>query len=88
MTECEYGEYCLCGTCRYQTIEEEKHNCCECVDCRRENRQVHDVWACSKYERRKELMTQRVLSPEEFLTAMMQIWNNIEGAEKCQTMQR
>ena len=33
-------------------------------------------------------MMQRVLSPEEFLTAMMQIWNNIKGAEKCQTMQR
>jgi len=57
MTKCEYGEYCLCGTCRYRTIESEKRNCCcQCVDCLRENRQVHDISACRKYERMKELM--------------------------------
>ena len=57
MTECKYGKHCLCGECVYQTYNPKEDNCCECVDCLRDNQHFHEVLVCTKYERMKEPMT-------------------------------
>lgn len=49
MEQCEYGKYCMCATCTY------KEKCDECGDCLRGKKQIHDIWTCTKYERKEEL---------------------------------
>lgn len=52
MGECKYGEHCMCATCEFQLNNSGRRSCSECDDCYRENKQVHDVWSCTKYERK------------------------------------
>lgn len=42
----------MCATCEYQLNNSDRRSCSECDDCYRENKQVHDVWSCTKYERK------------------------------------
>ena len=51
MDECKYGKYCLCATCEHRLNKSSKLRCYDCEDCMREQKQVHDVWSCSRYER-------------------------------------
>lgn len=46
---CEYGEYCMCATCHYQ------EDCSYCADCTEAQKQMHDVWTCTKYMRKEHL---------------------------------
>lgn len=46
---CEYGEYCMCATCHYQ------EDCSNCADCVSNNKQMHDIWTCTKYMRKEYL---------------------------------
>ena len=52
MNECKYGKYCMCQTCEYQINNTGKECCNTCADCHREDKQVHDIWSCTKYERK------------------------------------
>lgn len=51
--KCGYGKYCMCQTCEYQLSK--KEGCYKCADCVGEKKQIHDVWTCTKYERKKHL---------------------------------
>ena len=55
MEDCKYSQYCMCQTCEYQINNTGKECCTTCADCRRENEQIHDIWSCTKYERKKFL---------------------------------
>lgn len=55
MGECKYGEYCMCATCEYQLNNSDRGSCSKCDDCYREDKQVHDVWSCTVYERKRIL---------------------------------
>ena len=44
---CEYGEYCMCATCHYQ------EDCSYCTDCTESQKQIHDIWSCTKYMRKE-----------------------------------
>lgn len=46
MCICEFGKMCMCNSCKYQKV------CKLCSDCLREKKQIHDVWSCTKYERK------------------------------------
>lgn len=52
MTDCIYNNYCLCATCEFQKIT--TIGCCAagCYDCLRAGKQVHDIWSCTKYQRK------------------------------------
>lgn len=55
MEVCEYSKYCMCQTCEYQINNTGKECCNTCADCYREDEQIHDIWSCTKYERKKFL---------------------------------
>ena len=46
---CGYGEYCMCATCHYQK------DCVYCKDCEEAQKQMHDIWTCTKYMRKEHL---------------------------------
>lgn len=48
--ECAYGKYCMCATCSFQ------NDCSSnCADCMSNNKQIHDIWSCTKYMRKEHL---------------------------------
>lgn len=51
--------HCMCKTCEYQLNNTGKECCSGCDDCMREQKQVHDVWSCTKYERKDYLRSAR-----------------------------
>ena len=50
--KCPYGnERCLCQTCENNPVENEKSGCFPyCKDCEWKEKQIHDLWLCSKYK--------------------------------------
>ena len=47
---CAYGNYCMCATCSFQ------NDCSSnCADCMSNNKQIHDIWSCTKYMRKEHL---------------------------------
>ena len=46
MLDCKY---CMCKTCEYENC----HKYCD--DCHRKDDKIHDIWTCTKYERKPEL---------------------------------
>ena len=49
LKNCRFGPYCMCYTCTFQ------EECENCLDCVRHWSRIHDVWSCTKYERKGEL---------------------------------
>ena len=55
--KCKYNKYCMCQTCKYQMDKDSYNLCSGCEDCIHNDRQMHDIWACTKYERKEHLRT-------------------------------